>query len=89
MPLSEDERRSYLLGMKIMGDFGAAIAFPVVAFVLVGKWLQTKYGFEPFGIIGGFLIAIVMSVITIRKKVKWYSAEYASLKTPESLSKKK
>ena len=89
MPLSEDERRSYLLGMKIMGDFGAAIAVPVVAFVLVGKWLQTKYGFEPFGIIGGFLFAIVMSTITIRKKVKWYAAEYAALKTPESLTKKK
>ena len=72
-----------------MGDFGAAIAFPVIVFVLVGKWLQTKYGFAPFGIIGGFLFAIVMSTITIRKKVKWYAAEYASLKTPESLSKKK
>lgn len=89
MPLSEDERRSYLLGIKIMGDFGAAIAIPVVALVLVGKWLQTKYGFAPFGIIGGFLIAATVSIITIRKKVKWYSTEYNSLKTPESLSKKK
>lgn len=89
MPLSEDERRSYLLGIKIMGDFGAAIAIPVVAFVLVGKWLQTKYGFAPFGIIGGFLIAATVSVITIRRKVRWYAAEYKSLKTPESVSKKK
>lgn len=89
MPLSEDERRSYLLGFKIMGDFGAAIALPVVVLVLIGKWLQNKYGFAPFGIIGGFVIAAGISYVVIRRKVQWYAAEYKSLKTPQSVFKKK
>ena len=79
MALSESERRSYLLGLKIMGDFGAAIAVPVVLFVLVGKWIQTKFGFAPFGVIIGFLIAAAISVRMIRQKTKWYAAEYKAL----------
>ncbi len=88
MPLSDGERRSYLLGIKIVGDVGAAIAVPIIALVLVGKWLQAKYGFEPFGIIGGFIIASAISVVLIRRKVRWYTAEYKSLKTPESVPEK-
>ena len=82
MPLTEDERRSYMLGFKIMGDFGAVIAVPVVLCVLAGKWLQQKYGFAPFGILGGFVLAAAISYVTIRRKIKWYAAEYKSLKTP-------
>lgn len=81
--MKESERRSYLLGLKIMGDFGASIAAPVVAFVLAGKWLQNKYGFEPFGVIIGFLLAATISVIIIRRKTKWYEAEYKSLQKPD------
>lgn len=87
MPLSEADRRSYLLGIKIMGDFGASIALPVVAFVLAGKWLQTKFGFAPFGIMGGFVIAAVISTLIIRRKAKWYAAEYKALETPDSKNK--
>ncbi len=89
MSFSEDERRSYLLGFKIMGDFGAAIAVPVIIFVLIGKLLQQKFGFAPFGIIGGFLIAAAISFFSIRRKIRWYDAEYKSLKTPQSVFKKK
>lgn len=73
-----------MLGLRIVGDFGATIAVPVVVFVLIGKWLQTKYGFEPYGIIGGFLFALTTSALSIRKKVKWYAAEYSSLEVPHT-----
>lgn len=83
MALSEMDRRSYLLGIKIMGDFGVAIAVPVVLFVLAGKWLQTRFDFAPFGIIGGFVIAAALSALIIRRKAKWYAAEYKALETPK------
>lgn len=83
MALSEMDRRSYLLGIKIMGDFGATIAVPVVLFVLLGKWLQNKYDFAPFGIIGAFVVAAALSAYIIRRKAKWYAAEYKALETPK------
>ncbi|OGH63342.1 MAG: hypothetical protein A2848_00825 [Candidatus Magasanikbacteria bacterium RIFCSPHIGHO2_01_FULL_50_8] len=82
MAFTEMDRRSYLLGFKIMGDFGAAIAVPVVLFVLAGKWLQEKFDFAPFGILGGFIIAALLSTLIIRRKAKWYAAEYKALETP-------
>ena len=85
MPLSESDRRSYLLGVRIMGDFGATIAVPVVGCVLIGKWFQDKYHWAPFGVVVGFLIAAYISTRIIRKKVKWYAAEYKAI---ESYKKK-
>ena len=82
MAFTEMDRRSYLLGFKIMGDFGAAIAVPLVLFVLAGKWLQEKFDFAPFGILGGFIIAALLSTLIIRRKAKWYAAEYKALETP-------
>ncbi len=87
MPFSESDRRSYLLGLKIMGDFGVVIAVPVVSLVLAGKWLQTKYGFAPFGVIIGFLCAAGISVRTIRKKTKWYAAEYKAIEDDKRCKK--
>lgn len=84
MVLNESDRRSYLLGLKIMSDFGANIAVPAVAFALAGKWLQNKFDFAPFGIIGGLIIAAAISVYIIRRKATWYAAEYKKLETPHA-----
>ncbi|MCX6781072.1 MAG: AtpZ/AtpI family protein [Candidatus Magasanikbacteria bacterium] len=81
MQLSERSRRSYLLGLKIASDFGASIAIPVVAFVVLGKWLQQKYGFAPYGIIGGFVVAATLTTTILRRKVRWYAAEYKALES--------
>lgn len=79
MPLKESERRSYLLGIKIAGDFGANIAAPVVIFAIAGKWLQEKYDFAPWGVIAGFLIAATISYRLIQRRIKWYAREYEAL----------
>lgn len=79
MALKESDRRSYMLGLQIAGDFGANLAVPVVLFVLLGKWLQNKYGFAPFGVIVGFLLASVISYKIISRKVTWYASEYKAL----------
>lgn len=79
MRLTEMDRRSYLLGIKIAGDFGISIAVPVVLFVLIGRWLQEKFSVAPYGIIIGFVLAAVLSAFLIKRKAKWYAAEYKSL----------
>ena len=86
MSFTDSDRRSYMLGLKIMGDFGASIAVPVVAFVLAGKWLQNKFHFAPFGIIVGFVLAAALSTMLIRRKAAWYAAEYKTLETPHTKS---
>lgn len=79
MSLKESERRSYLLGIKIAGDFGANIAAPVVLLVLAGNWVQEKYNLAPFGVIAGFLIAAAISFFLIRRRIKWYAREYEAI----------
>ncbi len=32
-----------MMGLKIVGDFGASIAAPVILFVWIGQWLDEKY----------------------------------------------
>ncbi|MFA5813502.1 MAG: AtpZ/AtpI family protein [Patescibacteria group bacterium] len=62
-----------------MGDFGATIAVPVVLFVLIGKWLDGKYGTEPWVTILGFVLAAALSAWTIWKKAKRYGREYEEI----------
>lgn len=80
---NESRRRSYLLGTKIAGDFGASIAVPAVVLVILGKWLQTKYDFAPYGIIVGFVLAAVLSGVLIYRRAKWYACEYKGISTKE------
>lgn len=82
MPLSENDRRSYLLGLQIAGDFGVSIAVPVVVFVLAGKWLQNRFDFAPYGTIVGFVLAATVSALVIRRRAAWYACEYRAIETP-------
>ncbi len=79
MLLKESERRSYLLGIKMAGDFGANIAAPVILFVLAGKWTQDKFDFAPWGVVAGFILATALSYFLIRRRIQWYAREYSAL----------
>ena len=73
------DREYYIFALKIIGDFGATIAVPVVIFVLIGQYLDEKYGRSPLFIILGFALAAVISVKIIYKKAKIYGAEYQKM----------
>lgn len=73
------ERDFYLFAFKILGDFGASIALPVVVFVLIGQWLDNKYDKGPLFTIIAFVIAAALTVKIIHKKAKRYGEEYQSL----------
>lgn len=75
----DSDRKYYLFAIKIIGDFGGAIAIPVIAFVLVGDYLENRYNFAPWGIIGGFALAALVSAKIIYRKAKEYGSEYEKL----------
>jgi len=77
--LMNSDRRYYLFALKIMGDFGAAIAAPVVIFVLLGQWLDGRYGTNLVFTIFGFVIAFLISIRIIYKKAKIYGEQYSRL----------
>lgn len=68
-----------LLGLRIVGDFGATIAVPVVVFVLIGQWLDEKYSKSPWFTIIAFALAALVSGKIIYKKAKEYGKEYQDI----------
>ncbi len=75
----KSDRIYYLFGLKIIGDFGATIAVPVVIFVLLGQKLDERYNLTPWLTILGFVVAAVISSRSIYKKAKKYGEEYKNL----------
>ena len=84
LPQDLKERKYILMGLRIVGDFGATIAVPVVLFVLVGQWLEGKYGYAPWLTVGGFVLAAALSGKMIYKKAKEYGREYQELDQDKS-----
>jgi hypothetical protein len=52
-------------------EFAVIIALPLIAFTLLGKWLDTKHNTHAYVIIG-ILLALAISVAGITKKIKDY-----------------
>ena len=73
------DRQYHLFAFKIMGDFGASIAVPVVIMVILGQWLDNKYQSLPIFTIFGFIIAGLVSIKIIYKKAKIYGEEYKKI----------
>lgn len=78
-PPKPTSRDYQILGLKIVGDFGASIAIPVVAFVLIGQYIDKKYNTGPWYTILGFILSACVSVKIIHRKAKRYGTEYKIL----------
>lgn len=76
---SNSDRKYYLFALRIIGDFGVAIAVPVVLFALAGQWLDDKYSSAPIFLIFGFVIAALVSARSVYRKAKIYGEEYSNL----------
>lgn len=77
---NQSERRYYLFALRIVGDFGASIAVPVVLCALLGKYIDGKVGHAPLFTILGFVLAALISGKIIYTKAKKYGKEYQQLK---------
>ena len=75
-PKKPNGYRYQLFAFKMLGDFGFAIAAPVVLFVLIGQYLDGKYNRSPLFTILGFVLAALVTAKVIYKKAKKYGAEY-------------
>lgn len=53
-------------------EMGFIIALPLVALGFLGKWLDSKYGTEPWLTVAGILVAIVMTTIWLTRRIKEY-----------------
>ena len=73
------QREYYLFAIRIIGDFGASIAAPVVVLVLIGQYLGDIYGYKTIFTLLAFLIAALASAKIIHKKAKNYGKEYQNL----------
>lgn len=76
-----------LFAFKMLGDFGFAIATPVVLFVLIGQYLDGKYGKSPLFTILGFVLAALVTAKVIYKKAKKYGEEYKKMNNEEGKTK--
>lgn len=75
-----NDRRYWVFGLRIAGDFGLTIAIPVVVFAYFGKQFDTRFGTTPWLLIGGFVFAALLSGTMIYRKAKRYGKEYQNLK---------
>ena len=76
MLIDPKDRKYYLLGLRIAGDFGATIAAPEIVFVLVGQWLDGRYYKAPWLTIASFILAALLSGRMIYKKAKRYGKQF-------------
>jgi predicted permease len=79
LPTDPRDRKAMLMGLRIAGDFGVAIAVPIVIFVIIGQWLEGEYGHAPWFTVLAFIISAVLSGISIYKKAKRYGKEFRDL----------
>lgn len=76
MPQKNTDKDYIRLGLRIVGDFGATLAVPVVVFVLIGQWLDEKYHHIYLFTAVAFILAAITSARLIYKKAKLYDKLY-------------
>ncbi|HOX60645.1 MAG TPA: AtpZ/AtpI family protein [Candidatus Magasanikbacteria bacterium] len=73
-------RQTTLLGMRIIGDFGATIAVPVILFVIVGQWLDARYtGGKNYFTIAGFVLAALITARLVYRRAKYYEKAFKEI----------
>lgn len=90
MPLfsSETDRKYAMMSLRIVGDFGAVIAVPVVGLVLIGQRLDAHYHSGPWYTTIAFIAAAAISAQLIYRKAKDYGREFQALNDEADLNKK-
>lgn len=78
-PQNDLDRQYVILAFRIIGEFGASIAAPVVILTVIGKRLDAAYGTGPAFLSGGFVLAAVISAAYVVKRAKTFAKEYEAL----------
>ncbi|MDO8581978.1 MAG: AtpZ/AtpI family protein [bacterium] len=86
---SSSDRRFMVFGLRIVGEFGGLIAIPVVVFVLLGRWLDGRWGTKPWMTIAGFVVAALVSGLMVWRRTKDVASEYQRLIDEKGIPSKK
>lgn len=73
------DRKYYLFAFKIIGDFGATIAVPVVISAMIGQKLDEKWQTRPLMLIIFMALSALLSGYLIYKKAKIYGQQFQDL----------
>lgn len=65
-----------MFALRIVGDFGASLAVPVVVLVYLGHYLDQRYHLNSWFTILGFVLAALISGKIIYQKSKKYGEDY-------------
>lgn len=63
-----DDRRAAFSAMTLAWELGYMISIPLVALALGGRFLDKLWGTEPFLLLGGVCLAILISSYMVYKK---------------------
>lgn len=73
------DRQYIMLGLRIIGEFGAIIAVPVVLLTMLGQRLDAVYGTRPIFLIAGFIVSSALSAYMINRKARSFAKDYDSI----------
>ncbi|HCC22550.1 hypothetical protein A2480_04005 [Candidatus Uhrbacteria bacterium RIFOXYC2_FULL_47_19] len=79
MSTSDQDRKYIQLGLRIVGEFGAIIAVPIVLLTLLGRYVDARYETSPIFLIAGFVLAAVLSSVSIYRRAKQFGHEYQTI----------
>jgi len=83
---------SWSLALKVMANISGWIAFPVIIGLFLGRWLDKRFGTEPWLFLATigicFIISIYGLVINSLKEFKKIEKEYADKKELKTKAEK-
>ena len=83
---------SWSMALRIMARMSGWIAFPVIIGMFLGKWLDKRYGTEPWLLLTTigvcFLISMFGLIRDALKEFKKIEKEYAANKIKDDINKK-
>ncbi len=82
---TNDDRKYYMFALRIIGDFGATLAVPVVIMAMIGQKMDDKYGTRPLYLILGMAVAAIFTGRMIYKKAKRYGKQFQDLDKKQKL----
>lgn len=71
LPSKEERKKSTIdfSAWQLAWELGYAIAIPIVALALVGRWADKALGTSPWLLLTGILVSIIISSFAVYKKV--------------------
>ena len=67
------------LALRIFADFSGTIAIPAVLGALLGKWLDSRFGTEPWLLIVTLAVALGVTASVVVRKARFYGRKYEEL----------